>query len=53
MNDCGAYGTWLAEAFHLRTAPAFVTRTIDKTEIAVTQVILWSRQQGVDERGPG
>jgi AraC-like DNA-binding protein len=38
MTEKGAYGQRLGEAFHLAAAPAFVTRTLQKTEIAVTQI---------------
>ena len=41
MNDIdhrGAYGTQLGEAFHVHAAPSFVTRSLQKTEIAVTQI---------------
>jgi AraC family transcriptional regulator len=39
LSDHGAYGKHLAEAFHLRAAPAFVTRSLRKAEIAVTQIV--------------
>jgi AraC family transcriptional regulator len=39
MSDRGAYGKKLAEAFHIEAAPAFVTRSLRKVEIAVTQII--------------
>ena len=34
----GIYGERLADVFHLQSAPAFVTRTLPKTEIAVTDI---------------
>ncbi len=45
MKDKGAYGQRLADAFHVETAPAFVTRNLQKTEIAVTQIICRSRNK--------
>ena len=39
MTESGAYGSRLAEAFHIRNAPTFVTRSLNHVEIAVTQVI--------------
>jgi AraC family transcriptional regulator len=38
MTEIGAYGQRLGETFHLADAPAFVTRTLQMTEIAVTQI---------------
>jgi AraC family transcriptional regulator len=43
MKDQGAYGQRLADAFHVETAPSFVTRSLRKTEIAVTQIICRSQ----------
>jgi AraC family transcriptional regulator len=43
MRDQGAYGQRLADAFHLETAPSFVTRNLQRTEIAVTQIICRSQ----------
>jgi hypothetical protein len=34
----GAYGQRLADAFHLERAPAFVTRSLKKSKIAVTEI---------------
>jgi len=42
MNDIsghrGAYGKQLGKAFHIHAAPSFVTHSLHKTEIAVTQI---------------
>jgi AraC family transcriptional regulator len=38
MSDHGAYGKHLGEVFHVGTAPSFVTRSLRKTEIAVTEI---------------
>jgi AraC family transcriptional regulator len=38
MSEQGAYGKQLGEAFHVRAAPSFVTRSLQKTEIAVTEI---------------
>ena len=38
MGDHGAYGQRLGDHFHLASAPAFVTWTLRKSEIAVTEI---------------
>ena len=38
MTDQGAYGQRLAEAFQLDRAPALVTRSLQKSKIAVTEI---------------
>ena len=38
MAKHGAYGQRLADAFHLERAPAFVTRSLKKSKIAVTEI---------------
>lgn len=38
MSEHGAYGRRLGEAFHVGAAPSFVTRTLQKTAIAVTEI---------------
>ncbi|MCC8935686.1 helix-turn-helix transcriptional regulator [Bradyrhizobium sp. Arg68] len=38
MTDRGAYGQKLADVFQLERAPAFVTRTLQKSKIAVTEI---------------
>jgi AraC family transcriptional regulator len=38
MKNIGAYGRKLGEAFRVGEAPAFVTRSLFNTEIAVTQI---------------
>jgi AraC family transcriptional regulator len=43
MKDQGAYGQRLADAFHVETAPSFVTRNLQKAEMAVTQIICRSQ----------
>lgn len=38
MTDQGAYGQRLADVFQLERAPAFVTRSLQKSKIAVTEI---------------
>ena len=38
MTDRGAYGQQLADVFQLERAPAFVTRSLQKSKIAVTEI---------------
>jgi len=38
VNDRGAYGNALGEAFHLENAPALVTRALHKARLALTEV---------------
>src|SRR5207253_8937008 len=38
MTEVGAYGQRLGDRFRLESAPALITRTLRKTEIAVTQI---------------
>ena len=38
MRNRGMYGQRLGDIFNLKTAPAFTTRTLRKTEIAVTEI---------------
>ena len=38
MNESGAYGQRLADAFHVGDAPCFVSRSLRTTEIAVTEM---------------
>ena len=38
MRDQGAYGQRLGDVFQLDRAPAFVTRSLQKSTIAVTEI---------------
>ena len=52
MSQSGAYGQQLAETFGFDTAPALVTRTLQKATIAVTQIVCDMENNGLTEPLP-
>ncbi|WP_347260910.1 AraC family transcriptional regulator [Rudaea sp.] len=52
MNQRGAYGSTLAEAFRLDRAPALVTRSLNKSRLAMTEVRCDREQFGMTKPIP-
>ena len=52
MVKSGFYGRRLGEIFHLKDAPAFITRTLRKSEIAVTEIKCDAENNGLTKPIP-
>ena len=52
MRSRGLYGPRLGDIFNLKTAPAFTTRTLRKTEIAVTEIRCDAENNGLTKPIP-
>jgi AraC family transcriptional regulator len=52
MRNRGMYGQRLGDIFNLKTAPAFTTRTLRKTEIAVTEIRCDAENNGLTKPIP-
>jgi AraC family transcriptional regulator len=52
MRNRGMYGQRLGDIFNVKTAPAFTTRTIRKTEIAVTEIRCDAENNGLTKPIP-
>jgi AraC family transcriptional regulator len=52
MRSRGLYGQRLGDIFSLKTAPAFATRTLRKTEIAVTEIRCDAENNGLTKPIP-
>jgi AraC family transcriptional regulator len=52
MRNQGMYGQRLGDIFNLKAAPAFTTRTLQKTEIAVTEIRCDAENNGLTKPIP-